>query len=109
MSVERAGSGTAAAIIESQAGLMGVIAELALFDFATRATPRGSEGLGLGLMMTVRNLSMELSDIFGSWLIDKHHVSFFKLVWVNAGTTALVLFAIPFLPRILIEARDGSP
>jgi hypothetical protein len=49
-----------------------------------------------------------LSDIFGSWLIDQHHVSFFKLVWLNPGTTALILILIPFLPSILIDSSDGG-
>ena len=100
-------SGTAAAIIESQNGLIATFAELSLMDLAARATPRGSEGLGFALMMSVRNGGAALSDIFGSWLIDQHHITFFNLVWLNAGTTALILLVIPFLPRILIEARDA--
>ena len=100
-------SGTAAAIIESENGLIATFAELSLMDLAARATPRGSEGLGFALMMSVRNGGQALSDIFGSWLIDQHHVSFFHLVWLNAGTTALILLVIPFLPKILIEARDA--
>ena len=100
-------SGTAAAIIESENGLIATFAELALMDLAARATPRGSEGLGFALMMSVRNGGQALSDIFGSWLIDQHHISFFKLVWLNAGTTALILLVIPLLPKILIEARDA--
>jgi predicted MFS family arabinose efflux permease len=102
-------SATAAAIIESQNGLIATVAELALMDLAARATPRGSEGLGFALMMSVRNGGMAISDIFGSWLIDQHHVSFFKLVWLNAGTTALILLVIPFLPKLLIDRSDATP
>ena len=102
-------SGTAAAIIESQNGLIATVAELALMDLAARATPRGSEGLGFALMMSVRNGAQALSDIFGSWLIDQHHVSFFKLVWLNAGTTALILIVIPFLPKLIIDHSDITP
>jgi predicted MFS family arabinose efflux permease len=101
-------SGKAAAIIESQNGLIATVAELALMDLAARATPRGSEGLGFALMMSVRNGGQAISDIFGSWLIDQHHVSFFKLVWLNAGTTALILIVIPFLPKILIDRSDAT-
>lgn len=101
-------SATAAAIIESQNGLIATVAELALMDLAARATPKGSEGLGFALMMSVRNGGQALSDVFGSWLIDQHHVSFFKLVWLNAGTTALILIVIPFLPRILIDRSDAK-
>ena len=28
---------------------------------------------------------------------------------LNAGTTALVLLAVPFLPRQLIDRRDAAP
>ena len=101
-------SGTAAAVIESQNGLIATIAELALMDLAARATPRGSEGLGFALMMSVRNGGQALSDIFGSWLIDQHHVTFFNLVWLNAATTALILIVIPFLPKILLDHSDSK-
>ena len=102
-------SGMAAALIEGENGLLVTLAELALMDLAARATPRGSEGLGFALMMSVRNAALAVSDIFGSWLIERHQVSFFSLVWLNAGTTALVLLAVPFLPRGLIDRRDDAP
>jgi predicted MFS family arabinose efflux permease len=100
-------SPTAAAFIESQGGLIGTVAELALMDLAARATPKGSEGLGFALMMSVRNGGQAISDFVGSSLIDHHYITFFKLVWLNAGTTALVLFVIPFLPRILTDRSDA--
>src|SRR2546430_14113907 len=78
-------------------------------DLAARATPRGSEGLGFALMMSVRNAALAVSDIFGSWLIERHQVSFFSLVWLNAGTTALVLLAVPFLPRGVVCRGGGAP
>src|SRR5881628_3270010 len=102
-------SGMAAALIEGENGLLVTLAELALMDLAARATPRGSEGLGFALMMSVRNAALAVSDIFGSWLIERHQVSFFSLVWLNAGTTALVLLAVPFLPRGLIDRREDAP
>jgi MFS family permease len=102
-------SAMAASIVESQNGLIAAFVTLALMDLAARATPRGSEALGFALMMSVLNVAQSLSDIFGSWLMDQHHVSFFKLVWLNAGTTAFVLFVIPLLPCALIERRDTTP
>lgn len=101
-------SHTSALIVEGGAGLFATLAELPLMDLAARATPRGSEGLGFALMMSVRNGSAALSDIVGSMLVDHYHVSFGNLVWLNAGTTALVLLVIPFLPRILMNRRDGE-
>ena len=101
-------SATAATLVESENGLIAAFVTLALMDLAARATPRGSEALGFALMMSVLNAAQSLSDVFGSWLMDQHHVSFFKLVWLNAGTTAVVLFVIPLLPSALIESRDTS-
>jgi MFS family permease len=101
-------SATAATIVESENGLIAAFVTLALMDLAARATPRGSEALGFALMMSVLNVAQSLSDVFGSWLMDQHHVSFFKLVWLNAGTTAFVLFVIPLLPGPLIERRDTA-
>ncbi len=101
-------STTAAMFIEGGAGLFITLSELPLMDLAARATPRGSEALGFAVMMSVRNGSAALSDIIGSLLVDQYHVSFFSLVWLNSGTTALVLLVIPFLPRILMSRRDGE-
>lgn len=101
-------SATAAMFIEGGAGIFATLAELPLMDLAARATPRGSEGLGFAVMMSVRNLAIGLSDYFGSWLMDQVHVGFTSLVWLNAGTTALVLVVIPFLPAILMNRRDGE-
>lgn len=102
-------SATAATLVESENGLIAAFVTLALMDLAARATPRGSEALGFALMMSVLNGAQSLSDVFGSWLMDQHHVSFSNLVWLNAGTTALVLALIPLLPRALIERRDATP
>jgi predicted MFS family arabinose efflux permease len=101
-------SATAALFIEGAAGLFATLAEVPLMDLAARATPRSSESLGFAVMMSVRNGALALSDIVGSMLIDQYHVSFFGLVWLNAGTTAVVLLVIPFLPSILMNRRDGE-
>jgi hypothetical protein len=102
-------SATAATLVESENGLIAAFVTLALMDLAARAKPGGSEALGFALMMSVLNIAQSLSDVFGSWLMDQHHVSFFNLVWLNAGTTALVLAVIPLLPRALIDRRDATP
>jgi hypothetical protein len=82
---------------------------LALMDLAARATPRGSEALGFAIMMSILNVAQSLSDVFGSWLIDHLHFTFFRLVWLNAATTALVLVLIPLVPRLLLDRTDTTP
>jgi len=101
-------SAIAAGLVESENGLVAAFVTLALMDLAARATPRGSEALGFALMMSILNIAQSISDVFGSWLMDHHHVSFLRLVWLNAGTTALVLLAIPLLPTALIYSRDAT-
>lgn len=97
-----------ALLITAANGATGVLAILPLYDLAARATPRGSEALGYSLMMSVWNFTNALSDLLGSWLYDHFHLRFVHLVWLNAGTTALVLLAVPFLPHVLMNRRDGE-
>ena len=99
-------SPVAAMIIESEGGFVAAIAVVALLDLAARATPKGSESLGFALMISVGNLAAALSDIIGSALVDHHIMTFFNLVWLNAGTTALILIVVPFLPKVLIDTTD---
>jgi Na+/melibiose symporter-like transporter len=89
-------------------GIGGTLAMLPVYDLAARATPRGSEAIGYSVMMSVWNLTNALSDTSGSWLYSHFGLTFKHLVWLNAGTTALVLFAIPMLPAVLLRARDGE-
>lgn len=89
-------------------GVAQTLAILPLYDLAARATPRGSEALGYSVMMSVWNLTAALSDLTGAYLHDKYHLTILNLVWLNAGTTALILVAVPFLPAALMLRRDGE-
>ena len=82
------------------------LAQLPLYDLAARATPKGSEAVGYSIIMSVWNWGLFFSDLLGSALYEKYHMTFKNLVWVNAGTTALVLFAIPLLPRLLLDQKE---
>ena len=97
-----------ALIITAISGLTVTLATLPVYDLAFRATPRGSEALGYAVMMSVWNLTNGLSDWTGSWLFSRFHLTFLHLVWLNAGTTALVLCVVPFLPAALALRRDGA-
>jgi hypothetical protein len=101
-------SATLAVFIDAQYGFVFTLAELVMMDLAVRATPKGCEAMGFALMMSIRNLALiGISDVAGSWMMDKYHITFFNLVWINSGTTALVLFAIPFLPGVLVDRSDS--
>jgi predicted MFS family arabinose efflux permease len=97
-----------APFIHATVGFAVICSELALMDLAVRSTPPGCESLGFSLMMSARNFALGGSDVIGSWLIDSRHWVFHDLVWLNAGTTALVLVFIPLLPRAVMSRKDGD-
>lgn len=86
-----------------------VLAVLPLYDLSARATPRGSEALGYCVMMSVWNFTQNMSDWLGSVIYRFFHTDFSYLVWTNTITTSLVLLAVPFLPAVLMDRRDGEP
>ena len=99
---------TAALVIEGVVGFVGTLAVLPLWDLCGRATPKKNEALGYSLMMSVLNLTGALSNVAGSWLYEHLHWNFKNLVWLNAGTTALVLLIVPLIPATLMDRRDGE-
>ena len=97
------------AIVIEGLGMLGyTLAQLPLYDLAARATPKGSEALGYSMMLAFWNVSLMISDILGSYLYDHFHLPFGNLVWINAATTALVLFVVPFLPGYLVDKKEGE-
>jgi hypothetical protein len=82
------------------------LTQLPLYDLAARATPKGSEAVGYAVIMSMWNWGLFFSDLIGSGLYEKYHLTFKSLVWVNAGTTLLVIVAVPFLPAMLLEQRE---
>jgi MFS family permease len=101
-------SHAAAPFIHASAGFVVLCSELALMDLAVRSTPRGCESLGFAVMMSARNFALGGSDVIGSWLVDSHGWVFHQLVWLNAGTTAVILLFIPLLPAAIVGRRDGE-
>jgi len=93
--------------IESQNGFFFALAEIAILDLAARATPKGCEGLGYSLMLSVRNVALFGADVVGSYLAD-HKWPFANLVYLNAGTTAVVLILVPLLPAALMQSKDAA-
>ena len=77
-------------------------------DLAVRATPRGSEGLGFSLMMSVRNFTLFGSDWVGSKLLETYHLHFSTLVLANAATSFLAVPLVLLLPRIIVMTKDAQ-
>ncbi len=99
-------SKSTAMFCEAQNGFFFTLAELAILDFAARATPKGCEGLGYSLILSIRNVALFGADIVGSKLSDDLKWPFSNLVFLNSGTTAIVLILIPFLPLAIMRTRD---
>lgn len=98
----------AALAIEATYGLCTALALMPIFDLLARATPKASAALGYALIFSLGSLSVSGSDLVGSWLYERLDRSFTGMIWLNSGTSALVLLAIPFLPRVLVAHRDGE-
>lgn len=94
-----------AVFIECQNGFFFGFAELAILDLAARATPKGCEGLGYSLMLSISNAAASGADVLGSHLADRSW-PFAHLVYLNAGTTAIVLILLPLLPTPLMRSKD---
>lgn len=97
-----------AMVIEGFNGFTFTLAELALMDLAVRATPRGSEGLGFSLMVSVRNFALFGTDWLGSTLLDRFHLPFSSLVLANAVTTLIAAPLVLMLPGVLVRSRDAE-
>lgn len=98
----------AALIIEACNGIAATFAFIALLDLIARVMPKGQEALGYAFVFSVGNLASSASDVLGSRWFDAG-VPFSKLVWLNAGTTALLLLATPLLSRRLLRAGNVDP
>jgi MFS family permease len=99
---------TSALVITAIEGVTITLATLPVYDLASRGTPKGSEALGYSVMMSVWNLTNSLSDWLGSTLFTKFGLTFWHLVWLNSGTTLLVLLVVPLIPRALLKQTDGK-
>ena len=98
-----------AVLVESAAGLGMAMASLAILDLLARSTPKGCEALGYAIIFSFGNISYQMSDFLGSSWFEKLGNSFTPMVWINSGTSALVLLVIPFLPKSLVAHTDGQP
>ena len=95
-----------ALIIEAAYFFAYALVQMPLYDLAVRATPKGSEALGYSLIISVWNWGLLCSDLIGSALYDSKQCNFKQLVWLNAATTLIVLVAVPFLPKLLVDRRE---
>ncbi len=94
--------------IEALYGLCTALAFMPIFDLLARATPKHIAAFGYALIFSLGSISVSGSDLIGSWIYEMLNHSFVGMILLNSGTSALVLLAIPFLPRLLTVPRDGD-
>jgi len=101
-------SRSAAVAIHFVTAIVGTLAVMPLYDVAARAAPKGSESFGYALVLGMQTLaSYGVSDVVGSYLYGHVHLTFQRLVWVDALSTLAVLLFLPALPRALRAGREG--
>lgn len=99
----------AALWIHPVSGFIGTLGVLPLYDLAARAAPRGSETFGYAFIVTMQTVgNYAISDVVGSVLYGRYHLTFDRLVWVDAAATLAVLLFLPALPRVLLAGREGE-
>jgi MFS family permease len=96
--------------VEMQNGLLFGLAEIALMDLAARATPVGCEGMGFGLILSMRNVAIFGADYLGSKAQGAYPkiLTFSTMVWINSATTLIVLVLLPFLPAAIMRTKDKA-
>jgi MFS family permease len=97
-----------AQVIETVHAFAGAVATMALVDLSVRATPRGSEGLGYALMISINNFARLGTDFMGSAMLDHLHLPFSSLVLMNAGTTLIAVPLVLLLPAALVRPRESE-
>lgn len=101
-------SAGAALVIEAAYGLSTALAFMPIFDLLARATPKNFAAFGYALIFSLGSLSVSGSDVMGSWIYEYLGRNFTAMILLDSGTSAMVLLAIPLLPRILVAGRDGE-
>jgi hypothetical protein len=94
--------------IEALYGLCTALAFMPIFDLLARATPRHIAAFGYALIFSLGGLSVSGSDVMGSWIYERLGHNFSGMILLNSGSSALVLLAVPFLPRMLVVHCDGE-
>jgi hypothetical protein len=96
-------------VIAAITGMTSTMALLPVYDIAARATPKGSEAIGYAVMMSVSNATHMLGDVVGSSIFEAFGRNLTPLIWIDAISTFVVLFAVPFMPKALSKREDQVP
>lgn len=98
-----------ASAIEGVGTFLQYLAYLPLFDMVVRCTPKGSEALGYSVLISLWNIGLMIGGKTGPMLYEHTlHKNMNHLIWLNAGVTLAGLGLVFFMPRALVEKREGT-
>jgi MFS family permease len=100
-----------ALVVSAAYGALQALVTLSLGELAARvAEPLVSaRAIAYAVCMSAVNLILAGSDTLGSWLFGDLHLPFAALIAINAGSTAAVLFVLPWLPERIVGTRPPLP
>jgi MFS transporter len=91
-------------------GLLGGLANAACIDIAIRACPPGLQGTLMMMIAACFALSSRGGDVLGSWIYGLNPEYGFQFCVIAITVTyALILAAIPFVPKYITATADGEP
>ncbi len=87
-----------ALVIEFVATALSALTLLPLYELAAKVCPRAREAVGFGVMLSLGNLGLAISDLTGTALAERFSLSLSKIIILYAVTTsasALFLLVVP--------------
>jgi MFS family permease len=97
-----------AVLIDTVFGGIAMVTQLALLDLAAKACPRHAEGTFFALLMSIYNLGVQGSQVFGGYVYQ--WTGYTWLVWISATMTAAAYVLVPLvnIPEIERRARAAA-
>ena len=88
-------------------GILGGIGQVAFWDLAMRACPKGLEGTMMMLLWSCYWVSYRLGDLWGGDLYD-HHGGFSVAIWATMGVYALIIPILFLIPKRITAGHDAA-
>jgi len=100
-------SAAGAMMIAVPIGLMAGLANAAFLDLVLRSCPKRLEGTVMMLGLSLITLSSNLGDLLGAALYDRWG-DFVICVVAATASNALILLALPLVPKAIVATADGE-
>ncbi len=94
---------TLAFVLEPVLGFCVVLGVMPLHELSAQASPRGSEALGLAIILSLSNLGIALSDVLGAGAARLFTLDYSGVVVIYALATAASAAFVTLVPRAVFE------